>query len=137
MSLANYVSIALMLALFGGVIYFLVGRRNRRSKLGAGTPAVLQPRAGATSASLPSTLKDDARPSGFGEPPAPSDRPTEDVLPAPAPHSRQPAPSPMVELHFMPEQKTDEGSPTTLPPLLAAFTEADVAEDKTGWPASA
>lgn len=141
MSLASYVSIALMLALFGGVLFFLFRRRSRWSKIAIGTPAVLQPRAGSMSESLPSTLMDDTRPSRFQEPPTPSAHTTDDVRPTPAPQRNKPAPSPIVELHFIPEPKTEpkteESSTTNLPPLLAAFTEADVTEGKTGWPASA
>lgn len=134
MSVASYVSIALILALFGGVVFFLFRRRSRLGKIAAGTPAVLQPRPDATSASLPSTLKDDIQPSLFRETPT-STRPSEERL-RPAPTPRKAHPSPIVELHFIPEPKTEE-EPTETVPLIAAFTEADVPEGKTGWPASA
>lgn len=136
MSVANYVSIALMLALFGGVVFFLFRRRSRWSRIATGTPAVLQPRPESTSASLPSTLKDDVRPSSYGEMSQTNERHTDDfVRPAPAPR-KVARTSPIVELHFIPEPKTEEESSGSVP-LVDAFTEADVREDKAGWPASA
>jgi hypothetical protein len=145
MSLANLVSIALMLCLFGGVVYFLFQRRSRWTKISSGTPAVLQPRAGAPSGSLPSTLNEGPIPSWFREQPEPSDRPREDDLVSPRvdrpttevrPASKASATSPIIELHFLPEQQT-ESSKTGRAPLVAAVTEADVVEEKKDWPASA